>query len=50
VFWHVLLTIAIAMGVMTKGLLPLVMTLFPLGIWAVLAQELPSLKKWRGIG
>jgi 4-amino-4-deoxy-L-arabinose transferase-like glycosyltransferase len=45
VFWHVLLTIAIAMGVMTKGLLPLVMTLFPLGIWAVLAQELPSLKK-----
>ncbi|MCE2930670.1 MAG: glycosyltransferase family 39 protein [Vampirovibrionales bacterium] len=45
IFWHVLLTIAISIGVMTKGLLPLVMTLFPLGIWAVLAQELPSLKK-----
>ena len=45
VFWHVVLTLAIAMGVMTKGLLPLVMTLTPLGIWAVLAQELPSLKK-----
>jgi 4-amino-4-deoxy-L-arabinose transferase-like glycosyltransferase len=45
VFWHVLLTLAIAMGVMTKGLLPLVMTLTPLGIWTVLAQELPSLKK-----
>ena len=45
VFWHVLLTLAISIGVMTKGLLPLVMTLTPLGIWAVLTQNVSSLKK-----
>ncbi len=45
VFWHILLTLALAMGVMTKGLLPLIMTLTPLAVWVILAQEAPSLKK-----